>query len=103
MVVVVPPAPNPLEPVVPGDPDEVGAVPVEPEPPPPGTVVVVEVEVDVEDVVGVVVVVGENTIVVVVGGGTEVVVVVVLTGVALGTNTSPCEVWRTTPVPVSVD
>jgi hypothetical protein len=100
VVVVVPPAPNPLEPVVPGDPDEVGAVPVEPEPPPPGTV---EVEVDVEDVVGVVVVVGENTIVVVVGGGTEVVVVVVLTGVALGTNTSPCEVWRTTPVPVSVD
>jgi len=103
--VVVVPLP---EMVVPVDPGNVLPGPVVPEPPLPDTVVVVEVELDVEvdvpleEPVGNVVV-ARGTVVVVVAGGAVVVVVVVLTGVALGTNTSPCGVWRTTPEPVDVD
>jgi hypothetical protein len=92
----------PPKPFVPVDPAEVVVVAA---PPPPGDVVLVEVEVEVE-VDGAVentVVVGEETVVVVVVVAGGVVVVVVLTEVALGTKTSPCEVWSTTPEPVFVD
>ncbi len=85
---------------------ELGPAPTEP--PPVGTPVVLEpgadvgTVVDVDDVEspdGLVVVVVDVVDVVVVGGT---VVVVVLTGMALGTNTSPFGVWITAPVPVDV-